>query len=34
MIGEDGIQMALEEKGFEIVSVENATASASCCHGH
>ena len=25
MIGEDGIQMALEEKGFEILSVENAS---------
>ncbi|HSG44922.1 MAG TPA: HAD-IIA family hydrolase, partial [Anaerolineales bacterium] len=25
MIGEDGIRMALEEKGFEILSVKNAT---------
>jgi len=24
MIGEDGIQMALEERGFEVISVENA----------
>jgi 4-nitrophenyl phosphatase len=27
MIGEDGIQMALEEKGFEVVSVENASSA-------
>ena len=27
MIGEDGIQIALEEKGFEIVSTENASSA-------
>ena len=27
MIGEDGIQMALKEKGFEIVSTENASSA-------
>jgi len=33
MIGEDGIRMALEEKGFEIVSVENATQAQAVVMG-
>jgi 4-nitrophenyl phosphatase len=33
MIGEDGIQMALEEKGFEIVSVENAAEAQAVVMG-
>ena len=33
MIGEDGIQMALEEKGFEILSVENASEAKAVIMG-
>jgi 4-nitrophenyl phosphatase len=33
MIGEDGVRMALEEKGFEIVSVENATQAQAVVMG-
>ena len=33
MIGEDGIRMALEEKGFEILSVENAPEAKAVVMG-
>lgn len=33
MIGEDGVRMALEEKGFEILSVENATEAQAVVMG-
>lgn len=33
IIGEDGVQMALEEKGFEIVSVENAAQAQAVVMG-
>jgi 4-nitrophenyl phosphatase len=33
MIGEDGIRVALEEKGFEILSVENATEAEAVVMG-
>ena len=33
MIGEDGIRVALEEKGFEILSVENATEAQAVVMG-
>ena len=33
MIGEDGIQMALEEKGFEILSVEDASLAQAVVMG-
>ena len=33
MIGEDGIRVALEEKGFEILSIENATEAQAVVMG-
>ncbi|MBK9926955.1 MAG: HAD-IIA family hydrolase [Anaerolineales bacterium] len=33
IIGEDGVQMALEEKGFEIVSIENAAQAQAVVMG-
>ena len=33
MIGEEGLQIPLEEKGFAVLSTRGCPASAGCCDG-